>query len=100
MFHNTPVIAVDSTSKTTVERLYQILGGKCSALSRRTKADRPVFRWVITGMAAVEICDLLGEYLVEKSKQAELLMLFNRFPTNSAMRASLKSRLADLKRTV
>ena len=100
MFHSTAIIAVDSTSKTTVERLYKILGGSCSALNRRTDSNRPVFRWRITGPSAVLACRLIKEYLVEKKKQAELLIIFNRFPVNSAMRESLRQRLSDLKRTV
>ena len=91
---------MDTTSKTTVERLHEILGGKCYALKRKTHADRPVFRWESTGALATGICRMLHQYLVEKSKQAELLGLFNRFPPNSAMRDSLKARLSDLKRTV
>ena len=93
-------VAVDSTSKSTVERLFDILGGSCSVHSRRTAAGRPVFHWRVNGKEAVSVCILLIPFLVEKKRQAELLSIAQKYPPKSAMRKSIAVRLSELKRTV
>ena len=97
---NTPTISVESTSKHTVERLHELFGGTCSAAKRRTASGRQVFRWRIYGRKAVAVCAATASYMVEKQKQAELLMLFYRYPKRTAMRRSISRRLSQLKRTV
>jgi len=96
----TPTISVESTSKNTVERLYELFEGTCSAEKRRTASGRQVFRWRVYGKNAVKVCESVLPYLVEKQKQAELLILFYRYPKRSAMRRSISRRLSKLKRTV
>tara|TARA_B100000700_G_scaffold325762_1_gene435383 strand:- start:1568 stop:1837 length:270 start_codon:yes stop_codon:yes gene_type:complete len=88
------------TSKSTIEKLHQILGGNCAAINRKTNKNRQVFRWRVSGSEAIEICKLLLPFLVEKQKQAELVSIFYRFPPNSAMRESIIHRLSELKRSV
>lgn len=97
---STPTISVESTSKNTVERLHELFKGTCSAEKRRTASGRQVFRWRIYGKNAVEVCESVLPYLVEKQKQAELITSFYRYPTRSAMRRSISRRLSKLKRTV
>ncbi len=96
----TPTICVESTSKSTVEKLYEVFGGKCKAEKRLTNSGRQVFKWSVYGKAATHVCDSVLPFLVEKKLQAELLLLFYRYPARSAMRRSLIKRLKDLKRTV
>tara|TARA_R100000700_G_C3160029_1_gene136330 strand:- start:672 stop:992 length:321 start_codon:yes stop_codon:yes gene_type:complete len=97
---NKTTITVESTSKTTIEELYRILGGKCTVLKRKTNANRPVFRWRVHGDSARNVCSLLLPFLIEKKKQAEIISILNKFPIRSAMRDSLLERLSELKRMV
>ena len=95
---DSPCVCVESTSRETTEELFRMLGGNCSAVSRRTNADRAVFRWRIYGKNAIKLCGVLKAYMREKSHQAELLIHSLRFPPRSAMRNSIKSRLKKFKK--
>jgi len=90
---------VQSTSRRIVERLYEILGGRCYIEKRRTRYNRPVFRWRIYGQDAVAALDHLMPFLIEKKKQAQLACCYYAYPPNSAMRWSIKKRITQLKRT-
>ena len=95
---DSPCICVETTSRETTEELFRILGGNCAAVKRRTNADRAVFRWRVYGKNAIQLCEVLKEYLKEKRNQAELLIHSLKFPRKSAMRNSIKSRLKKLKK--
>lgn len=97
-WHNSPTIGVDTTAKETAQALYDICGGTCSVLKRKTNSGNVVFRWAIYGTNAVNLCKTLIPYLTEKAHQAEVLIALVRYPPNSAMRESLKQRLTRLKR--
>ena len=97
-WHNSPCIGVDTTSKETAQTLYDLCGGSCSVLKRKTNANKTVFRWTIYGANAVNLCRLIGPYLTEKKMQAELLISLVKYPPNSAMRNSIRDRLDRLKR--
>ena len=91
---------VQSTSRITIETLFKFLGGKCAVENRRTKMGRPVFRWTLYGQNARQCLYKLIPYMVEKKRQAQLAVSFYNFPSNSAMRESIKRRLKALKRVV
>lgn len=95
-----PVISVESTSKSTVEKLHELFDGTCSAEKRKTNSGRQVFKWRVYGKNAKAVCEDVLPFLVEKKPQAELLVLFYRYPARSAMRRSIARRLKELKRTV
>lgn len=92
-------LEVQSTSRATIERLRELLGGKCYVESRKTAKGRTVFRWVLYGAEAQKVLQDLSPYLTEKKEQAALVIKFYSYPTKSAMRASILERLKRLKRT-
>ena len=98
--HNSLRLDVQSTSRITIEALYQLFKGHCSVERRRTKTGRPVFRWAVHGKNARSVLTILGPYLIEKKRQAEISVSYYKFPPHSAMRASIERRLKVLKRVV
>lgn len=90
-------IQVDSTSKSTIESLYRILGGRATACSRKTVSGKTVFRWCTHQNAVGETCEKLLDHLIEKKDQALLLMVYLKYPPKSAMRESIKTRLKNHK---
>ena len=90
-------ISVESTSRITIESLFRILGGKASVIKRKTQAGKTVFRWYTHKNMAYETCEKLIEHLVEKKAQAELLMIYLKYPFKSAMRESIRSRMRQHK---
>ena len=97
---NSVKLDVQSTSRVTIETLYEIFKGHCAVESRRTATGRPVFRWSVSGKNALMILATLTPYLVEKKRQAELSISYHRFPPRSAMRESIERRIRALKRVV
>lgn len=91
---------VQSTSRATIEALHRLFGGSCAVESRRTKLGRPVFRWSLYGQNARYCLAQLVPYLVEKKRQAQLVVSYYNFPSNSAMRESIQRRVKALKRVV
>ncbi len=91
---------VQSTSRSTIQKLFDLFGGSCIVESRRTKMGRPVFRWYLNGKKAKNILRKLSHYMVEKKRQAELAVSYSNFPPNSAMRESVERRIKQLKRVV
>ena len=93
-----PVIAVDSTSRVTIEHMHRICGGSCSCLTRKTSRNYFVYRWRVSGQNAIRVATMVAPYLREKAEQARILIHLTSYPPSSAMRASLKSRLRALKK--
>lgn len=91
-------VDVQSTSRSLIEKLYSILGGKCSVESRKTVYNRPVFRWRVYGRPAVAILQKVMPYLIEKKDQADLACSYYKYPSKSAMRKSIKRRIKTFKR--
>lgn len=94
------VLVVQSTSRITIESLFQLFGGNCAVEARRTKVGRPVFRWAIYGKKARHCLTRIVPYMVEKKQQAYLAISYYNFPRRSAMRESVERRIKTLKRVV
>lgn len=99
MIRGSVAVDVQSTSRHLIQRLHDILGGRCSVESRRTRQNRAVFRWRIYGQEAVAALDHLLPFLVEKKKQAQLACCYYSYLPGSAMRESIKKRIKQLKKT-
>lgn len=98
LYNDNPVLAVESTCRTVIEEIHRILGGKCYAVKRRTKRNRPVFKWSIHGRNSIGVCHVIAEHLRDKREQAELLTTIYDYPKHSAMRESISRRMSSLKR--
>ena len=91
---------VQSTSRITIETLYQMFGGSCAVESRLTRSGRTVFKWSKYGKKARDCLSRVLPYMVEKKRQAELAVSYYNFPSHSAMRESVVRRIKLLKRVV
>jgi hypothetical protein len=70
-----------------------------SILKRRSGAKhRQVYEWSVYGDSAREVASLVHPFLVEKRRQAEIVMEVNRWPARSSQRDSLYREIRRLKR--
>lgn len=98
-YHNGFIrIAVETVSREIIEKLYELFGGKCNQLNRRTNSGRAVFRWYVGGQAAARVSALIHKHLIDKQKQAEILMKIMYYPARSETRKILEEKLKKLKR--
>ena len=93
-----PSIGVDSISRGIIEKVYEVCGGTCSCVSRKTRSNHFVYRWRVYGKNAISVAELTAPYLREKGKQAIVLSQLLRYPPHSAMRKALVGRLRSLKK--
>ena len=92
-------IAVESTSKVTIAKLYELFKGSRGVSSRRTSAGKTVFLWRVHGHAAKKILMQIIPYLIEKKKQAILLSRYYNYVPRSEMRETIERHVKELKRT-
>lgn len=100
MFNSgTPCVAVTNTFPTTLYFLRAMWGGTVRTLKTKKKV-RPQYQWAVFGDGARAVCQATIPHLREKKRQAVILGAMSGWPARSAMRASLKAELNDLKKVV
>lgn len=93
----TPDVQVTNTFPWTLYLLERCYGGKVRYRGNK-KRGRALWEWSVSGTAALDCCSSVLPYLVEKRRQAALLLTIRATPPHSATRAALIQELKDLKR--
>lgn len=80
--------------------LYEMQGMFGGTVVRRQSGprQRQVWEWCVYGDSAREVSSLVHPFLVEKRRQAEIVMEVNRWPAQSSQRQSLYREIRRLKR--
>ena len=95
-FNCSPIIECATTYPETLKELHSRYGG--SFRQFRCVTSKPMFRWSITGPAALKVIEDIYPHLKEKQVQAALLRRVLRYPPKTEMRQAFLRELKALKR--
>lgn len=80
---NCVLVEVSNTYQPIIRKLEREVGGTVIPCKSGKINHRPYYKWIISGKRADKFIRKVHRYLVEKKKQAELLLEFNKLPKSS-----------------
>lgn len=97
-YKSTPVVEVQNTYPDTLVELRRTFGGNIRRRLSRREHARTTFTWTVHGHNARHCLVSVKPFLIEKRRQAELVLMVGQFPPRSEQRLSLLAELGQLKR--
>ena len=97
-FSSTPIVEVQNTYPDTLVELRRTFGGHIRRRLSRKEHARTTFTWTVHGHNARHCLVSVKPFLIEKRRQAELVLMVGQFPPRSEQRQSLLDELRQLKR--
>lgn len=98
-WHSGPQIEIENTFPHTLIEVRKTFGGGVRKV-RRTQASnhRTAWKWYVRGDNAVDTLEMVMPFLIEKKRQAELLLMIGDYPNGSSQREMMLHELKSLKR--
>ena len=98
-WHSGPQIEIENTFPTTLDEVRRTFGGGVKKVRRaKVKNHRTAWKWYVRGDNALDTVEMVMPFLIEKRRQAELLLMIGDYPLGSSQREMMMTELKSLKR--
>ena len=97
-WHRSPSVSITNTFPHTLDEVRRTFGGSMRRRNPNAFSHRTTWCWEVHGPTALDTVQMVMPFLIEKRRQAELLLMIGDYPKSSSQREMMMKELKSLKR--